>query len=270
MDGIYRLAPRLADLAWRRLLAMAEVLRSLPEVELEAPSALPGWSRLTLVCHLRYGAEALLHLTDEALAGRRTSFYPEGRAAQRPGTLVPRTGERVCDVVEALVERSRELHQRWGLLDVQAWSTEVREPVGRSDAGDLLLAEHALLRLTEVEVHGTDAAVGLPDWSGVLIGAGLPFRLGRLAGRHVPPTAVRPDLGSWLLIATDGPVHMVTVEGGSLAVRPADANAAATATLEASSRDLFALLLGRRPEQSVTIEGDVAFGRRFPLVFPGP
>ena len=59
------------------------------------PSLLPGWSRLTVLCHLRYGASALLRMTAEALAGEPTSYYPEGRAAQRPGTLGPQAGESV-------------------------------------------------------------------------------------------------------------------------------------------------------------------------------
>lgn len=40
-------------------------------------SLLPGWSRLTIACHLRYGARALAWVTD-----RPTSFYPRDHAEQ--------------------------------------------------------------------------------------------------------------------------------------------------------------------------------------------
>jgi hypothetical protein len=44
----------------------------------------------------------------------------------------------------------------------------------------------------------------------------------------------------------------------------------ATAAIEATSRDLLALLLGRPPLGRLSFTGDVAFGRSFTDVFPGP
>lgn len=249
---------------------MTTALRGLPDSELHGRSALPGWSRLTIACHLRHGAEALLRMTDEAMAGEATSFYPAGRAAERPGTLVPRPGEGAGDVIDSLEARSRALDEAWCRLDERAWSTPVREPAGLVDVGSLRLAQHARLRLTEVEVHGTDLDIGLPDWSGVLIGAALPFRLARLRQREVAYDAIGRATASWLLVATDGPVHRVTVDVGSVTVEPADRRTPASASLEASSRDLLAVLLGRPCRGPVRIAGDVELGRRFPLVFPGP
>ena len=52
--------------------------------ELRRDSALPGWSRMTVMCHLRYGAVALARMTNDALSGRVASFYPLGRERQRP------------------------------------------------------------------------------------------------------------------------------------------------------------------------------------------
>jgi hypothetical protein len=46
----------------RRHLAVFE------ERDILAPSLLPGWTRLAIACHLRYGAEALIRITDDALA----------------------------------------------------------------------------------------------------------------------------------------------------------------------------------------------------------
>ena len=44
-----------------------------PGTRLEA-SELPGWSRLTIVRHLRYGAQASERMTSDALAGLPTGF----------------------------------------------------------------------------------------------------------------------------------------------------------------------------------------------------
>ena len=45
-----------------------------PKTPLEA-SELPGWNRLTNVCHLRYGAQATKRMTRDALVGLPTAFY---------------------------------------------------------------------------------------------------------------------------------------------------------------------------------------------------
>ncbi len=47
----------------------------------------------TIACHLRYGVGTLAPMTEAALRGSLVAFYPEGRARQRPATLVPRPGE---------------------------------------------------------------------------------------------------------------------------------------------------------------------------------
>ena len=46
--------------------------------------------------------------------------------------------------------------------------------------------------------------------------------------------------------------------------------AEARATIEASSRDLLALLLGRPFLSQPRLAGDVAFGEAFTAAFPGP
>lgn len=195
--------------------------------------------------------------SSRAIGGAGGGDDPAVDAVPRPGRA------RRGDVIDSLEARSR-------ALDERAWSTPVREPAGLVDVGSLRLAQHALLRLTEVEVHGTDLDIGLPEWSGVLIGAALPFRLARLRQREVAYDVIGRDTASWLLVATDGPVHRVTVDVGSVTVEPADRRTPASASLEASSRDLLAVLLGRPCRGAVRIAGDVELGRRFPLVFPGP
>jgi hypothetical protein len=52
---------------------ITESLRSLDDGANRSPSLLPGWSRLTVACHLRFGAEALLRMTRDARAGKETA-----------------------------------------------------------------------------------------------------------------------------------------------------------------------------------------------------
>jgi hypothetical protein len=161
-------------------------LRAVHDSELEATTALVGWSRLTIACRLRYGAEALGRITTEGLAGRPATYYPGGRAATRPATLLPRPGESAADVVDDLDARSTALQRVWDVLGPTDWAQMVSEPAKVPDLGGLALAEWALLRLTEVEVHGTDLDLGLADWTDTFVRAALPWRIARLARHRAP------------------------------------------------------------------------------------
>ncbi|MDD9372083.1 MAG: maleylpyruvate isomerase family mycothiol-dependent enzyme [Acidimicrobiales bacterium] len=224
--------------------ATADVVTALGDADLDAPSLLPGWSRLTTTCHLRYGAEALRRMTEDALAGRPTSYYPGGRSRQRPITLTPREGESASAVVASLRDESKSLHEGWHT--VNEWATPVVEPPDDIDLGPIELRRLALARLTEVEVHGTDLDVGLGPWSEVFVRHVLPMRLEwlndrRTNGRHVDASIH----ASWLLLATDMPVsQVVTVDGPTVVSQSGDS---ADATITGTGSELLALLLGRAP-----------------------
>jgi uncharacterized protein (TIGR03083 family) len=182
---------------------LVDTLAALEEREILALSLLPGWTRLTIACHLRYGAEALVRMTDDALAGRPTSFYPGGRAAQRPRTLLPRPGETSTAVTASLRDVSAALSERW--RRVPDWTAVVREPEGMEDLGTVSVEWLALLRLTEVEVHGSDLGLGLPAWGEVFVREALPMRLAWLARRRTNHRSLATNVQrSWLLAATDG------------------------------------------------------------------
>jgi maleylpyruvate isomerase len=270
MEDVVRaaeLARACADRTQRLLAALTE----LDEAALEAPSRLPGWSRLTIVCHLRYGTKALRRITLDALAGRMTSYYPDGRAHQRPATLLPAPGERPVDVLDDWRSAAAELDGMWSTLDDARWSTEVVEPPDNPDLGTIPLGRLALARLTEVDVHATDLGIDAPDWSPTLVEVGLPARLGWLATRRTNHRTVdRSVRGSWLLHATDGPRWLVTVDDAHVESRPAAGGDVADATIEGTSRDLLALLLGRPPRRPLRLGGDVAFAESFGGAFPGP
>jgi hypothetical protein len=66
LDG--RGAGTAAEVA-RRTGEVVAALDAVDESALLGPSALPGWSRLTIACHLRYGAQAHVRVTGAALRG---------------------------------------------------------------------------------------------------------------------------------------------------------------------------------------------------------
>jgi hypothetical protein len=127
------------------------------------------------------------------------------------------------------------------------------------------------LWLTEVEVQGTDLGLNLADWSEIFVRAVLPMRLEWLNIRRADRRAFDRQLtGSWLLVARDGPTYKVSVNGTDVESSPALPNVEARAVIEASSRDLLALLLGRSLLTPPVITGDVTFGQSFVRAFPGP
>src|ERR1700730_17188026 len=126
---------RLVTATAQRTAQILEAMNGLDDQALLSPSVLPGWSRLTIACHLRYGAEALCRMTEAAISGEPAAYYPEGRDRQRPGTLVPRPGESNRAVVASLAQRSDQLTRSWSSSDEVLWDLEVVEPPGQDDLG---------------------------------------------------------------------------------------------------------------------------------------
>ena len=264
-------SPRQLEAMAARTTEIVGALRALDDGGLRSPSELPGWSRLTIACHLRYGALTLRRMSAGALTGEPVAFYPAGRERQRPGTLVPGDGEAGPDVVDSLARHSQELHRLWSSLGADQWDQQVTEPAGKPDLGAMALARLPVLRLTEVEVHGSDLGLGLADWSALFVATALPARLDRLNVRRSNHRPFDDSLqGSWLLAATDGPTYRVAVRGADVESAPASASTPVTAVIEATSRDLLALLLGRPLLRPPRITGDTAFGEAFSAAFPGP
>lgn len=264
-------AGELAQVASERTQRLITALRELHDPAFEAPSELPGWDRLTIVCHLRYGCVAMRRMTREAMAGRATAYYPEGRDTQRPATLRPSPRERPTDVLDAWSAAAGELDRLWATVDREGWKTDIVEPADNPDLGTIPLARLAMARLTEVDVHGTDLGIGFSDWSPTLVEVALPVRLRWLATRRTNHRAFDQAVrGSWLFESTDGLRWLVAVEGDTVESRPASTDDDPMAAMRASSRDLLALLLGRPPLEPIEITGDVAFAEAFGRAFPGP
>lgn len=254
-----------------RTVEVVERLRQLTDAELEAPSLLPGWSRLTIACHLRFGAVAFRRLTEGGIAGTATAYYPGGRTAERPLTLLPEPDERPADVIESLEAESARLLDLWNRMTHNEWQTVVHEPEDNPDLGPLPVSNIPLLRLTEIEVHGTDLDVGTTDWSELFVDRVLPLRLDWLNRRRTNHRSFDGRIhGQWLLRSPDGFAWSVAVEEGQVSSRAARDDDMSTATINGTKRDLLALLLGRPCLHELTYDRDANFGRRFSDAFPGP
>jgi hypothetical protein len=107
----------------------------------------------------------------------------------------------------------------------------------------------------------------------VFVDAALPTRLDWLNTRRTNHRAVDATVqGSWRLVATDRPIdHLVSVDGATVTSTPTSSvSGAPSATIEASARDLLALLLGRPMRDEPSCTGDGSLAKAFGRAFPGP
>lgn len=249
---------------------LEDLLGDLEEFELRAPSSLPGWSRLTVLCHLRYGAEASLAITEGARRGERVAFYPDGRNLQRPWTLLPRPGEAPFDVVREARSAAEALDGAWADLGPTDWDVVAVEPVDNADLGPLSLGALALLRLTEVEVHGTDLEVGAAQWSGTFVAAALPMRLRWLATRRSNHQVVDGSVrGAWTFRPDEGVVFVVRSNDDGVSVVAAEDDVDAV-EFAGPADALLGFLLGRVPVTALRIDGDRDLADAFLRAFPSP
>lgn len=257
--------------AWRaRSREILDALEDPDGARLHGRSALPDWDRLTIVCHLRYGAHALNRMTIDALEGRATSYYPRGRARQRPSTLQPRAGERADDVIADLGRARSALVDCWSSLESSDWYTPVVEPRDNPDLGAVTVGVLAMAALTEHEVHGSDLDLGLSDWSATFVTRVLPARLEWLAFRRTNHRSFDRDVSRrWLLVPEDGDAWLVTAAEDHVSAEPADRSTPADAVISGPSRDLLAMLLGRPLSSGLAGDPDDAVDT-FQRAFPGP
>ncbi|MFZ0215169.1 MAG: maleylpyruvate isomerase N-terminal domain-containing protein [Candidatus Dormiibacterota bacterium] len=236
---------------------------------LAGPSRLGGWDRRTIVAHLAYVATAYVRVTADVLAGRPASSYPGG-SAERARSLHSLDGCSPADSAERFRTAADELRDRWARLEPPQWERRFVE--GR--IGAMALARLIPLRLTELEVHGSDLDAGLEiaGWSDALVSICLPLRVAWLPVHHRdrPDAALTCD-GSWLLRATDtGARWLVQARGPDAWCRVAGARDDAEGEIAGPARSLLAYLLGRMPpDPPAAVGGEVALVR-FKRAFPGP
>ncbi len=227
-------------------------LAGLSPEQLEEPSALEGWSRLALLCHLRYGAQATRQMTIAGLSGRAAAFYPAGREQQRPGTLRPGREETTRDVIDSFARETDLLQEVWQRVALADWSLPVFELGETASELSMDLTRLALLRLTEVEVHGTDLNAGLGPWSTVFGPAVIALAASLI--ETWPGGA-----GVWLLRPHQAAEQTVVVNAdGSVEGRPVRASDVPDVVVTGPPNSMVAVLFGRAPISSLDFSGDTS------------
>ena len=243
-----------------------EQLLQRPAAWWNEPSELQGWSRRVVLAHLHYGAQANRAVTLAALDGRSEPFYPGGDA-QRMRTLIALDDRPLGLVASEVIDQAERLAELWRSLDDEQWRIPVDEP----RLGPVTVARFAALRLTEVEVHGTDLGAGR-RWSDAFVRHLLPLRVAWLPRQHRRFDAdltvrarwyLAGDRCGWLIEADDGHV--------SIAPHPLEAELPPTTyRIGGTDRAALAVVLGRMeaaPDPSLVQGHGTAL---FRSAFPGP
>lgn len=182
-----------------RLLA---AVAALPDQDLTAPSALPGWTRAHVIAHLARSADGLRHLLVWARTGVETPMYAsrEARAADiEAGAAQPAPALR-DDLAAALATLAD---------DLAALPLDVRDAGVRLFSGaDVVAGQLPRLRLRETEIHHADLLVGYgpDDWPSDFVGTALDaLAAAAVAGREIPVQFLAEPDGRVWRVAGDGP-----------------------------------------------------------------
>ncbi len=239
--------------------------------ELAGPSLLDGWSRAHVVAHLTNVAQALVRMTHDALADRPTTMYPHGRA-DRDAQIEAVAAASWEELHTKFVQATATLMNIWRAVPWERWG----RPFTETELGTAQFGRVVGLRLTEVEVHHSDLAVGFGprDWSRELTQTCLPLRLASLERYRRRPEADQTIDGSGSSSATTsigaGACAPTTPTSRSSTSNRSSRDDGADVVLRGSSTDLTALLLGRQDPAMLAVSGDTERAAAFKRAFPGP
>ncbi|MFE7626740.1 maleylpyruvate isomerase family mycothiol-dependent enzyme [Streptomyces sp. NPDC057509] len=140
---------------WARLGTALFIEAAGPDEDgLNAPSALPGWTRKHLVAHVAANADALGNLVHWAATGERTPMYasPQERAAG----IARGPGMPAAELTAWLRGSARALASAAAALGEAQWHSEVVTAQGRT----VPATELPWMRAREVCVHAVDLGTG--------------------------------------------------------------------------------------------------------------
>ncbi|HET9516841.1 MAG TPA: maleylpyruvate isomerase family mycothiol-dependent enzyme [Actinoplanes sp.] len=129
-----------------------KVIGELQQVEIGAPSALPGWSRGHVIAARIVFTRAVLRQIEYATSGREIEFFDGGRAGR--DAEIEYLAHRPAALVATLHEELDALQRVWAGLDAGQWGLSVTY---RGDSGILDLAWASW---RECELHLVDLDVG--------------------------------------------------------------------------------------------------------------
>jgi maleylpyruvate isomerase len=236
-----------ATLPWMRAGTehLIAVVGEIPDADLAAPSALPGWTRAHVVAHVARNAEALVRLATWARTGVETPMYPspEARAAE-----IEETSGRSAEVLRAeLVATARELDEALGALTPQQWDAVVRSAQGR----EIPATEIPFMRIREVWVHAADLGTGasFADVPAGVVDLLLDDVTATLSGRGGCPTLLLAPTDRervWQL-GDPGLTPAPVVSGPGESVPAESAPLGEMETTKAPAADIVGWLTGRAP-----------------------
>ncbi|MGB2558597.1 maleylpyruvate isomerase family mycothiol-dependent enzyme [Cellulosimicrobium cellulans] len=187
--------------------AVTDAARGLDAAGLDAPSALPGWSRSHVLAHVTAIGEAMARQAERAARGELVEVYDGGAAGREDGI---RTGalRSVAQHVAALDALADRLDAAWPAVGSPGWSAPVTYRDGT--VADALVAWWREVRIHAVDL---DAGVGPDSWPPAL---GLHL-LDFLGVRLADDVVVELDGEPGDLVVVPGGVH---VGPGALRIGP--------------------------------------------------
>jgi len=125
------------------------------DADLEAASALPGWTRKHLLAHLAANADAVGNLVHWAATGERTPMYAS--TEQRNADIEAGARRAAGELVAWFEGSAAALRAAFAALTEEAWAREVVTAQGRTVAA----SETPWMRAREAMVHAVDLDAGL-------------------------------------------------------------------------------------------------------------
>lgn len=208
------------------LLLAAEVAKSderflatARELDISAPSALPGWTVGHVITHVARNADGYVNLLTWARTGVETPMYAS--FAVREAEIEQGAGRPIREQLDDLAGSNARFAAAVDAMTPAAWGASVRHLSGRT----LTPQQVVWARWREVEVHHVDlgAAYGPADWPEAFT-----LRLLR---------EVTADLAGW--------AGGLTASANDLSFEARIGAATAPITVRGAARDIAAFLIGR-------------------------
>ena len=141
--------------------ALVRTVDGLTDADYAAASLLPDWTRGHVVAHLALNAEGLAGVLHGAHVGEPRPMYASSEA--RDSDIAELAGEEPAALRERLLGSTAQFSQALGAMHEGDWDGRFERTPG---GPDFALANVALMRVREVEIHHADLGAGYAaaDW----------------------------------------------------------------------------------------------------------